>query len=318
MPRPIVAKPKQTSSKVLSSKSSADVVEAARSQPASADPLAALAPKKLALRVGLPVAVAWGFALWMNGWVPKVAMGVLTLVVAGFIFWAYRYASRSQKMASLIKGADTKEAREKALEQLGTDYKKDDAAALFAKAQLEMQDDPRKALKTLEQIKLDKVMAPMADEARAQRAMIHLMYSETDEARALADKIDLGKQKETKSRAMVAAIIGEAWARSGQAKKAVDLLGTFDLKDDDFAEVRPQIFRAQAFAFAWSNDTKQMKATLRKLMGINAQLLMGFITTKKNPGGVPPRGVHPMLEKEAYELVVRSGAAPRRQEVRRR
>ena len=54
------------------------------------------------------------------------------------------------------------------------------------------------------------------------------------------------------------------------------------------------------------------KQVLRRLSQINPQYLMGFITKKKNPMGVPPRGVHPMLEKEAYDMVVKSGAVPRK------
>jgi len=60
-----------------------------------------------------------------------------------------------------------------------------------------------------------------------------------------------------------------------------------------------------------------MKATLRRLSAANPQFLMGFITKKKNPMGVPPRGVHPLLEKEAFEMVMRSGAVPRRVQMRR-
>jgi hypothetical protein len=60
-----------------------------------------------------------------------------------------------------------------------------------------------------------------------------------------------------------------------------------------------------------------MKKQLRKLGSINQQLLMGFITKKKNPMGVNPRGVHPALEKEALSMVMRSGAVPRKMQVRR-
>jgi hypothetical protein len=75
--------------------------------------------------------------------------------------------------------------------------------------------------------------------------------------------------------------------------------------------------RSLAFAYAWSNQNKKMKATLRKLKGINPQLLMGFITKKKNPGGVNPRGVHPLLEKEAFSMVMKSGAVQRKMQFKR-
>jgi hypothetical protein len=60
-----------------------------------------------------------------------------------------------------------------------------------------------------------------------------------------------------------------------------------------------------------------MKQTLRRLAQLNPQYLSGFITRKKVPGGVSPKGIHPMLEKEAYEIVVRSGIVPRRMEIKR-
>jgi hypothetical protein len=97
----------------------------------------------------------------------------------------------------------------------------------------------------------------------------------------------------------------------------VELLETLDLNDDVYADLRPQLLRARAFAYAWASDSKQMKQVLRRLSQINPQYLMGFITRKKNPAGVNPRGVHPLLEKEAYEMVTRSGAVPRKMEFKR-
>lgn len=282
-----------------------------------ADPLAQLNPRSLALRAGIPALIIWIIALAIPGVWPKAIAGVLTLLVAGVLIWALRFAKRSRAVAQIVRTADTAEARKDAIAKLDTEFKKDDTAAIFAKAQLQMQEDPRAALKTLETINLDKVMAPMADEARAQRAMIHLILSETDEARALVDKIDMTRHKEAKARAMMAAIVGEAWARTGQAKKAVELLETFDPADEAYAELKPQLLRSRAFAYAWANNTKQMKSTLRTLGAMNAQFLSGFITKKKNPMGVPPRGVHPALEKEAIDMLMRSGAVPRKMQVRR-
>ncbi|WP_437315018.1 hypothetical protein [Sorangium sp. So ce385] len=293
-------------------------IAALRSGKPPADPLAQLNPRSLALRVGIPALIIWAIALAIPGVWPKVAAGVLTVVVAGVILWALRFATKTRAVAQIVQTADTAEARKDAIAKLDTEFKKDDAAATFAKAQLQMQEDPRAALRTLETINLDKVMAPMADEARAQRGMIHLILSETDEARALVDKIDMTRHKEPRIRAMMAAIVGEAWARTGQATKAVELLETFDPNDDAFAELKPQLLRSRAFAYAWANNTKQMKSTLRSLSALNPQYLSGFITKKKSPMGVPPRGVHPMLEKEAFEMLMRSGAVPRKmQQVRR-
>ena len=294
-----------------------DLVKAARARQLPPDPLSMLTLRSLGLRVGIPAAIAWVVAIAIGHWIAFAVVGALSVVVAGLLIWALRFAKKSRAVAQIVQGADSPEARKDALEKLGADFKKDDTAAVFARAQLEMQEDPRAALKTLETLNLTKVMAPIADEARAQRAMIHLMLGETDEARGLVDKVDMTRHKEPKTRATMAAVVGEAWARTGQANKAVDLLQTFDPDDPIYTDLKPQLLRARAFAYAWSNDIKQMKHTLKRLQGINAQFLMGFITKKKNPMGVPPRGVHPVLEKEAYDMVLRSGSVPRKMEYRR-
>jgi hypothetical protein len=294
------------------------LIASAREKQATApDPLAALEPKKLAVRVGIPLAIVWIIALVLNGWIPKVVALVVTIGVAALLAWVMRYAQKSRAVANLVKTADTPEARKDALQKLENDFDKDDPAAVFARAQLEMQEDPRKALATLESIKLEKVMPPVADEARAQRAMIHLIFGETEAAKELVDKVDLGRHKDAKGRALIAAIVGEAWARGGQAKKAVELLETLDVNDATFEDIKPQLLRSRAFAYAWTNDSKKMKATLRTLSGMNMQYLASFITKKKNPAGVSPKGVHPLLEKEAYEMFMKSGIASRKVEYRR-
>lgn len=281
------------------------------------DPLSAASLRTMAIRLGIVLLVAWGIAFAISGWISKVVAGVLTLAVAGLAYWAFTNARKSVAVANLVRTADSAEARKEAISKLETDFKKDDTAAVFAKAQLQLQEDPRAALRTLETIKLDKLMAPAADETRAQRAMIHLMLGETDEARGLADKIDLGQHKEAKTRAMMTAIVGEALARTGSAKRAVELLEKIDPDDKEYADLKMQLLRARAFAFAWTNNMKAMKHTLRGLYGVNPQLLAGFITKKKNPMGVSPRGVHPALEKEAFDMLMRSGAVPRKMEFRR-
>jgi hypothetical protein len=311
-------KPQEAKKKANPNKAREDLLAKQKQAPMPADPLSWEAIKPLAMRAGIPLAALWIGAILLNGWIPKAVMGVLTLVLAGVVLWAVRYAKRARRVAEIVREVgETPEARKEAIAKLETDFKKDDTAAIFAKAQLQLQEDPREALRTLETINLDKVLAPVADEARAQRAMIHLILGETEEGRQLVDKIDMSQHKEPKTRGTMAAIVGEAWARSGQAKRAVELLETIDLNDAVYEELRPQLLRARAFAYAWANDTKQMKQMLRRLQAINTQYLMGFITKKKNPAGVNPRGVHPLLEKEAIDMVMRSGQVPRRMEFKR-
>lgn len=277
------------------------------------DPLSSANVRKMAVRLGLPLLAGWVLAIFVLGhWVWLVIMGIITAGLVGVTLWAVRYAQKSRAVVDILKNADTPEGRQEALEKLEAGAKKNDAASIFAKAQLEMQDEPRKALATLEQINLSKVMAHVADEARGQRAMIHLILGETDEARALVDGIDLSRHQDAKSRATLTAIVAEGLARSGAARKAVDMLDKIDMKDAKYEDLRPQLLRARAFSFAWANDSKQMRKSLHELRGLNVQYLMGFITKKKHPMGVSPRGVHPALEKEAFDIVMKSGVVQRK------
>ncbi|APR87319.1 hypothetical protein A7982_12668 [Minicystis rosea] len=310
--------PKSPSKKPAQKPLREDLLAKQKQAPLPADPLSPEALRPMALRIGLPVLAGWILAFVLSGWIPKAVMGVITLALAAVLLWALRFARRSRAVASIVREVgDTPEARKEAIAKLESEFKKDDTAAVFAKAQLLMQEDPRAALAALETINLDKALAPEADQARAQRAMIHLMLGETDQARQLVDVIDMSRHKEPQTRATMASITGEAWARTGQAKKAVELLETLDVEDAVYADLKPQLLRSRAFAYAWASDTKQMKHTLRKLFAINPQYLFGFITKKKNPMGVNPRGVHPLLEKEAAEMLSRATGMPRRMEIKR-
>ena len=151
-------------------------------------------------------------------------------------------------------------------------------------------------------------MPPVADETLAQRAMIHLLLGEVQPARQLADGIELSRHQHAKTKAMMASVIAEAWARTGQAKKAAETLAVFSADDAELAELRPQILRAQAFAHASLNDAASMKKALHQMLKINPQLLAAFFVSKKT---------HPLLQREARAMLERSGAMPRQTVTRR-
>jgi len=258
---------------------------------------------KIYLRGGALVVVAWLIALIVRHWIGFAAAGVLTVAGIGGLFWLRRYLAKTQALGSILKGADTQEGRKAALERIDTEFKKGDTQAVIAKAQLQMQDDPRAALATLEAVNLDKELGPIAGQIRAMRAMIHLTLGETAEARSLADKLDLGKQQEPKTRVMFAAVAAEAWARTGAGRKAVDTLDLFNPEADDMGELRAQLWRSRAFAYAAVNDTKGIARAVKKLAAINPHLLGMFVGQKK---------VHPLLEREAKQVVMTLGIVPRK------
>lgn len=283
---------------------------------AQVDPLGADALKAMALRVGIVLAAVWvvcgciaGFAQSKTTATVSLSIaGALTLVVVGVVLWALRRASKARDVAGILANVKSEQDRQRAIEQLDEGFKSSDPAAVFAKAQLEMQDDPRKALLTLEAIDLKKVMAPVADEARAQRAMLHLMLGEPSKARDLADGIELTRHQDARTKAMMSSVIAEAWARTGQARKALSTIEVFNPEDEAFTQVRPQMYRARAFVYAYVNDIKSMKRSLRRLSQVDARLLGGFLVTKKT---------HPLLQKEARVLLEQSGQMPRKMQIQR-
>jgi hypothetical protein len=244
--------------------------------------------------------------------VQSIALGLpaaLTLAAVVLVVWALRQARKAQGVAGILSKVETKGDRQAALAELESKYKGTDPTAIFARSQLLLQDgEPRKALAVLESINLSKAMANVADEARGQRAMIHLMLDEVPPARDLVDGIQLSRHQDARSRAMLAAIVAEAWARSGQAKRAADTLSVFDPDDAELVQLRPQLFRAQAYAFAHTDDLKSARRALRKLADQDARLLGSFLGRK----------THPLLQREAKKLLEQSGAIPRKMQIQRR
>lgn len=257
--------------------------------------------KTLGLRVGLPIAIAWVIAILIRHWIAFAVVGALTAAAIGLVWFALRFTKKSQRVQSIVAGAKTKEERKAAIEQIDQEFKKGDAAGIFAKAQLQMQEEPEAALRTLETIDLQKVTPQIADEARAQRGMIHLMLGEPQKARALVDAIDLQRHSDQKSKATLAAVICEAWARTGQAKRAVEILDLFDPNDSTFTDVRPGLLRARVFAYGAVDDLKRARTAMHQLAKIDPRIVAGFAQ----------KGVHPLIVQEAKKILERSGMMPR-------
>jgi hypothetical protein len=277
------------------------------------DPFGPQAMKSTIIRVALILGAVWlvgGLVagISQSGLTGRIALSVpavITVAVIGVLLWTLKRTKAAREVASVLKGADTKEGREAALEKLQSG--KADPAKIFARAQLEMQDDPKKALETLEEINLSKVVGTVADEARSQRAMIHLTLGQVNLARQLVDNIEIKRNQDARSRAMIGAICAEAWARSGDGKKAVETLDLFDMNDDQLMQIKPQLLRSYAFAYAYTTKTKELKKVLRQMLKIDARLLGSFLQGKG----------HPLLQKEAKRMLEQSGAVPRKMQVQR-
>jgi hypothetical protein len=107
---------------------------------------------------------------------------------------------------------------------------------------------------------------------------------------------------------MMAAVVAEAWARSGQAKKALETLNLFNPDDEEYEKLRPQLYRAYAYAYAHTNDIKGLRRALRRLLEQDVRLLGAFMMKR----------THPLLQKEAKRLIEQSGQVPRKMQVQRR
>lgn len=285
---------------------------------ATAPPPSPFAPaqlRSLGLRLGLPLLGAWvvggllaGMRLGPVATTLALAVpGVLTAFLLGLLAWAVIQSRKVRGVHGILSQVRSDDDRKAALEKLETDFKKKNVSAVLARAQLLMQEDPRRALAVMEEIDLAKVMPTVADEVRAQRGLIHLMMGEVSAARPLADAIDMSRHQDAKTRAMLGAVIGEAWARTGQSKKALATLALFNPEDGEFVEVRPQLWRALAFAGAHGDDLKMMRRALRKLAEIDVRMLGGFLIKK----------AHPLLQKEARRALEQSGQVPRKMQVMR-
>lgn len=236
-------------------------------------------------RKNLGIAVAALVVLWLTAamtgskWVLGL-MGVLTLAAAGGLIWVYRLVKRQRAMVSLLQSAQgSPEARRAALAQLQGDDK--DVLKRVARAQLEAQDDPKLAIATLESIDLSKVPATSQDDVRVLRAQLYLACGRLRDAANMAEGINLGAAPNAQAKAMVTAIVGEAWARTGKADRALVILD--DLKIDDVEMGQAAVLARMAKVFATFHAGKKDRARkeLEALMKLDVNYLGRFV----QPGG---------------------------------
>ncbi len=272
----------------------------------------ALATAKGQLRTAAKVTViallvvwllALGFWSGLNSLIPIYIAAVLSVAALIGAVLVRRNLSKSQELGDMLGGGDlTPEEKAARLEKLEVRVQKGESAAIMAMAQLQMQDEPKEALKTLERANLDKGPKLVAHQIRGMRAMIHLNLGEVKDARVLADAIDLNKMPDPKSRANLVGVVAEAWARSSNPIEAVELLDKYDPEDKDFGDVKVQLLRARVFASAHRNDLNRMRGAMKRLEEMSPQLLAVFVGQKR---------VHPLLQKEARKRLEKSGLIPR-------
>jgi hypothetical protein len=87
---------------------------------------------------------------------------------------------------------------------------------------------------------------------------------------------------------------------------SLETLQALDPEDDEYVDLRPQLYRAYAYAYAHQRNGG-MRKMQKKLRAVDLRLLAGFMAKK----------THPLLQKEAKKLLAQSGQIPRKMIVQR-
>jgi hypothetical protein len=259
---------------------------------------------QIVLGLGVLWALAFGLVPWMDYWGVGV-VGVLTAIVAGFGVYVLRLTRKSRAIVDILKEATDDAGRRAAIEKLGE--KGNDALNAVAKAQLLAQENPAEAMATLEAVDLAKAPAVMQDEIRAQLAMMYLVHGRTRDARALADLIRLDRQPQPKAKAMYAAVMAEAFARTGAKEEARKLVDTYDANDPAYGETAAMLYRAQVYTYTYTKNRGLAQQAIERLLAIDPNMVVALAV----------KGGNPTIGKLAKETLQRTGSIPK-QKVRMR
>jgi tetratricopeptide (TPR) repeat protein len=256
--------------------------------------------------IGLGLAVMWvvaGMLIPSIGYWGIGIAGVLTAVALGFLFWVWRLTRKSADITAILQSATDKEGRLAALEQLRARQSPGgkDALNAIAQAQLVAQESPAEAIAILEAVDLKKAPALVQDDVRANLAMLYLMSGRTKDARELADEIRLDRQPQAKAKAMYAAVVAEAFARTGKADEALKLLETYDPSSPEYGQVSAMLLRAQVYTYVASKKLGRARDAMEALLEHDPNMVAAFVQ----------RGTRPELTRLAKQVLAGAGAMPK-------
>ena len=284
----------------------ADDAEAAAPAPA---PPTGFSRKSLLWVGGITLAI-WAFAVNTGSMILMIIVGVLTLILLGVLFWAWRMIKKQRGMISLLQGATASaDARKGAYDQLSADKDAGSPMKLFARAQLLAGDDPKGALKLLEGTELKKFPAAMQDDVSLLKAQIYLGSGRTKDARACADVMNLDNPQRKEIRPLAAAIVAEAWARTGKSKEALALIDTIEYPKKDAEQIMLQARIAKVFAKFAAGQRQGARTEMVSLADDDLNNLGRFI--------LPQFHVHPELQKLAEQVMKQHPAARKQVKTKR-
>jgi hypothetical protein len=245
----------------------------------------------------------WVWAIASRSTGGMVFLGVLTLVLGGFGLYTWRWYTKQKQLMEIAKrGIENPEARKAAIKELEAREAADgDVTNALMRAQLELQDDPEKAIATLDGIDMKKVPAMMLNEVRGMKAQVYLVKNRVAEAGELADQIQLSQIQQVEVRSVMAATVAEAWARTGKVKQAGDILSLFSPDDAAYASARVPLLYARIFTNFADSKRDLARKDMVAMCKENFQYLGRFM--------MPNSGVRPELVQMAQDVIQRDDNA---------
>lgn len=261
---------------------------------APAPPQGGFSKKTLAWIGGVTVLV-WAFAINTGSTVLLIIVSVLTALMLALLGWAYRMMRKQRRLVDLLQGAAASpEARGAALAQLSNSKDRDAPINVFARAQLQANDDPKGAILLLERVELKTFAPAMQDDVSLLMTQLYLSMGRTQEARKAADRMNLDNPLRKEIRPLAAAFTAEAMARTGNPKEALALLDSIVLPAKGFEPIVLESRVARIFARFSANQRGPARAELIALADDDINHLGRFL--------LPQFRVHPLLQKLARSV----------------
>lgn len=253
-------------------------------------------PKKTYVYIALIFAALWAFAIYTGSLVVEIIVGVLTLIVAGLLIYALRMIKKQKALLGTLQGAtQSPEARRDALAKLEEGKDANSPTNIFARAQLMAQDDPKAAIALLEKQELKTFPAAMQDDVAILKTQLYLGMGRTQDARKVAETINLENPSRKEIRSMAAVIVAEAFARTGKPKEALALVDSIEPPKKDAEQILVQARVVKVFAKFAMNQRPAARAELVSLADDDVNYLGRFL--------MPQFKVHPELQKLARQVL---------------
>lgn len=252
--------------------------------------------KKSLITIAVVTLAIWAFAVQTGSLALLIVVACLTALLVGVLTWALLQVRKQKGLVGLLRGAAASPAaRKTALAELEAKKDANSPLNVFARAQLMASDDPAGALALLEPVGLKAYHAAMQDDVALLMAQLYLGQGRTQDARKVADTINIDNPDRKEVRAMAACIVAEAWARTGKPKEAIALLDTIELPKADAQQIGLQARVARVFAKFASNQRGPARTELQQLANQDLNHLGRFL--------LPQFRVHPELQKLARSVL---------------